>query len=359
MGIIKRQIYKYLPFFRWLIILVIIALFSAFLWLIKPALNQLIQTTIRGPRLIYQLLTADTSSLASINNRTNFLVLGISGGNHEGSKLADTMIFISTDKTTADTVMLSIPRDIWLDSLQAKINSAYYYGEEKKPGGGFVLAKDAVYEIFGQPIQYVLLVDFKGFSQAIDLLGGIEVKVERSFDDFKYPIEGKEKDLCNGDKEYKCRYEQVHFDAGVQQMNGETALKFVRSRNAQGEEGSDFSRSQRQQKVMLAIKDKILSPKILLNPTKIKGLRKTLGDYIKMDTPLKDNQVTALFSLLIRFVKNKNQIRTITLDIGTEDNPGFLYNPAIEKYQQWVLVPKSGNWLEIQKYVKDKIEKGY
>lgn len=204
-----------------------------------------------------------------------------------------------------------------------------------------------------------MLVDFTGFSRVIDLLGGIEVNVERSFDDYKYPIAGREKDLCNGDKEFKCRYEHIHFNSGLQPMNGETALKYVRSRNAEGEEGTDFSRSQRQQKVMLAIKDKILSYKVLLNPAKIKELKSALGDYIKLDTSLNDNQITALFSLMIRFVKNKNQIRTITIDTGTEDNPGFLYNPPLEKYKQWVLVPQSGNWLEIQKYVKDKIEKDY
>lgn len=359
MGKIKRLIYKYLSFTRWLIILGLFSLLIGLFLVIRPAINQFIQTTIRGPRLIYQLLVADTSSLSSQNNRTNFLILGISGGSHEGSNLTDTMMFISTDKTTADTVMLSIPRDIWLDSLKAKINSAYYYGEEKKPSGGFVLAKDAVYEIFNQPINYSVLVDFTGFSRVIDLLGGIEVNVERSFDDYKYPIAGREKDLCNGDKEFKCRYEHIHFNSGLQPMNGETALKYVRSRNAEGEEGTDFSRSQRQQKVMLAIKDKILSYKVLLNPAKIKELKSALGDYIKLDTSLNDNQITALFSLMIRFVKNKNQIRTITIDTGTEDNPGFLYNPPLEKYKQWVLVPQSGNWLEIQKYVKDKIEKDY
>lgn len=131
MGKIKRLIYKYLSFTRWLIILGLFSLLIGLFLVIRPAINQFIQTTIRGPRLIYQLLVADTSSLSSQNNRTNFLILGISGGSHEGSNLTDTMMFISTDKTTADTVMLSIPRDIWLDSLKAKINSAYYYGEEK------------------------------------------------------------------------------------------------------------------------------------------------------------------------------------------------------------------------------------
>ena len=255
--------------------------------------------------------------------------------------------------------MLAIPRDIWLDSLQAKINTAYHYGEEKKPGGGFVLAKDAVYQVLNQPVHYAVLIDFAGFEKIIDLLGGIKIKVDRAFDDFKYPIAGKENDDCGGDKEYKCRYEHLHFDAGWQEMDGKTALKFVRSRNAEGEEGTDFSRSQRQKKVILAVKDKIFSAQVLLNPKKISELKQALGDHLKLDSQLSKEQTTAFISLLLRFVKNKKTIRTISFDYGDEENLGFLYSPPISQYGQWVLRPRAGNWREIHKYVQEKIEKGY
>ncbi len=204
-----------------------------------------------------------------------------------------------------------------------------------------------------------MLLDFDGFTEVVDLLGGLDVKIDRTFDDYQYPIAGKENDLCGSDPEYKCRYEHLHFDAGLQRMDGKTALKFVRSRHAQGEEGTDFARSQRQQKIILAIKDKFFSYKTLLNPQKMAEIKNTLGNHIKSDTQLTDKHITAFLGLLIRFVKNKNQIRTITIDTGTEDNPGFLYNPPTAKYGQWVLAPRGDNWQEVQKFVEEKIYKGY
>jgi len=96
----------------------------------------------------------------------------------------------------------------------------------------------------------------------VDLLDGVEVDVENTFDDYRYPINGKENDLCDGDPEYDCRYEDIHFDQGLQLMSGETSLKYVRSRNAEGDEGTDFARSQRQQRLLLSFKEKNIYSKI-------------------------------------------------------------------------------------------------
>lgn len=329
------------------------------LHLIFPGIKKLVDKIIIGPRTAISLLTADTSSLSSAKNRINLLILGIGGESHEEVDLTDTIIFISVDKEDADMVMLSLPRDIWIEALKTKVNAVYYYGEEREKGEGFALIKDAVYQILDQPIHYVIVIDFEGFVKAVDLLGGIEVKVDRAFDDYKYPISGKGLDKCGGDPEYKCRYEHLHFDAGLQHMNGERALKFVRSRNAEGEEGTDFARSQRQQKIILALVNKVFSYKVLFNPAKISELKKTFGDHVKFETQFNEEQITAFLSLFLRFVKNKNEIRTITLDYGDEDSPGFLYNPSFHESGQWVLLPRAEDWDEIQKYVEEKIYKRY
>lgn len=322
-------------------------------------MSEIIKKIIIGPRTAISLLKADTSSLNSFKDRTNLLILGIGGESHEKIDLTDTIIFTSIDKKSSDTMMLSLPRDIWIDSLQTKINAVYYYGEEKEENGGFVLIKDAVYQILNQPIHYIVLIDFEGFVKAVDLLGGVDVKVERSFDDYKYPIPGKGLDECGGDPEYKCRYEHLHFDTGLQHMDGKIALKFVRSRNAEGEEGTDFARSQRQQKIILAVARKVFSLKTLLNPRKIIDLKKAFGEHVKFDTQFSEEQTTAFISLFLRFVKNKNEIRTISLDYGDEDSPGFLYNPQFHQSNQWVLIPRAEDWQKIQKYVEEKIYKGY
>ncbi len=355
----KRKIYRHQKILKPAFNLLIIAIIVFFIYSLFPFFWNLVKKTFIGPKMAYSLLTADTSSLESHNNRVNLLILGIGGEEHEGIDLTDTIIFTSIDKKTADTVMLSLPRDIWIDQAQAKINALYHYGEEKKEGGGFVLVKDAVLQTLNQPVHYAALVDFEGFVKLIDLLGGIEVKVDRAFDDYQYPIPGKENDECNGDPEYKCRYEHISFQAGLQPMDGQSALKFVRSRNAEGEEGTDFARSQRQQKIIKAIAQKIFSYQVLLNPNKLIELRKTFGDHVKFDTQFNEDQITAFLSLFLRFVKNKNEVRTINLDYGDEDNLGFLYNPPDHESGQWVLIPRADDWSEIQKYVEEKIYKGY
>ena len=321
----------------------------------KPTLDILSKILI-GPRMIVSFLVNPETVLSSHDGRTNLLILGVAGGNHEGADLTDTIIFTSVDLRSGDVAMLSLPRDIWLDSLEAKVNSAYHYGEAKSPGSGFVLAKDATYQITGQPIDYTVLIDFTGFVKAIDLVGGVEVEVERTFTDEKYPIPGKEKDDCQGDKEYHCRYETIHFERGRQHMDGTTALKFVRSRNAAGEEGTDFARSARQQKVILALKNKILSTDTLLSPSKLLSLRRTFAQHVKIDKDLHEEELAGFANLFWRYVRGKNVLRTLTLDTGTEENPGFLISPPISTYGQWVLLPRSGNWQEFQKYLKQKLE---
>jgi len=356
---IKRKIIQQRNLVRAGALILLIGLMIGVFWLASPLLEKALGNVLRGPRMAYSLLTADTSSLDSSNERVNVLILGIGGEEHKEVELTDTMIFASIDKKNADTVMLSIPRDIWIGSLKTKVNAVYYYGEQDKKGGGFVLAKDAVYEILDQPIHYAVLVDFEGFVKAINLLGGIEVKVDRGFDDYRYPIPGKENDLCNGDAEFKCRYEHLHFDAGKQEMDGERALKFVRSRNAEGDEGTDFARSKRQQKVIMAVAKKLFSYKTLLNPGKLMDLKNTFGEHVKFDREFSKEQVTAFMSLFLRFIRRGNEIRTFSIDTGSDDNPGFLYQPDTEEYDQWVLLPRGDDWTEIQKYVEEKIYKGY
>ena len=213
-----------------------------------------------------------TSKIKSTDQKINVLILGKSGAGHTAPDLTDTVIFSSVSFNNNPSIrLISVPRDIWIPEIRAKINSAYYWGKQKN-NDGMSLSKDLVEGIVGEPIHYVVVFDFSSFTKIIDVLGGVEVNVERSFIDEKYPIAGKENDLCEGDKTYKCRYETITFGKGKQLMDGTTALKFVRSRNAQGDEGTDIAREQRQQEIIVAVKNTILSTKTLLNPNKMWGI---------------------------------------------------------------------------------------
>lgn len=297
----------------------------------------------------FSLLLASPQALEAREGRTNLLILGAGGAGHEAADLTDTIIFISLDHQDRRPVLLSLPRDIWITSMRAKINTAYYYGNQKREGGGIILAKSSVSEILDQPVHYAAVIDFAGFVKTLDLLGGVEVEVERSFDDYKYPIPGKENDDCGGDPEFSCRYEHIHFEEGPQVMDGATALKFVRSRNAEGEEGTDFARSARQQKVVLALKKKLSSPTILLSPGKILALWQIFNDSVETDVP--KSKWPALGRLL--FSLNQERIRSEVLNGGLPDQEGFLENPPISSRfdNQWVLVPADGTWDEAQEWI--------
>lgn len=307
----------------------------------------MIKGLVFGPGSVFSLVT-DSDKLETFKGRTNVLVLGIGGEGHSGADLTDTLIFFSIKKETNNVLMLSIPRDLWVPSLRAKINTAYHYGEEKELGKGLVLAKAAVAEVLGVPVHYATVVDFTGFVKAVDLLGGVDIEVERSFDDFKYPIPGKEDAQPESE-----RYEHLHFGAGWQRMDGATALKYSRSRYAEGEEGTDFARSRRQQRLVKALFDKILSTQTLLDLGKVSQLLEILGQSVK--TEVKPEDYPYFLKMAIK-VKKEN-LRSVVLD-GWQEEDGLLVNPPKTKdYDyQWVLVPRDGDWAKIHEWVERLLE---
>lgn len=270
---------------------------------------------------------ASPTKVESVAGRTNLLILGKAGQGHEASDLTDTIIFASISYPSSRLTLISLPRDIWIPAIRAKVNSAYYWGNQKKSGGGLILAKSTVEEIVGQPIHYAVVVDFSGFIKIVDVAGGVDVDVERGFVDEKYPIPGKENDLCDGDPTFACRYETVSFEKGAQRMDGETALKFVRSRNAQGEEGTDLARAARQQKVILAIRQKVTTPAVFLSPKKLLAIWRVVKESVESDISTPIGAVLARWALRAR-----NNISTYVLTEDLLIHPPFLSATTINMF---------------------------
>lgn len=279
--------------------------------------------------------------LQSDAGRTNVLLLGVGGEGHKGGDLTDSILFISLGLEGQTAKIIPIPRDIWVDSLAAKINTAYHYGNEKGEGVGRNLAKQAVAEILGVPVHYALVLDFQGFVKAIDAVGGIDVEVERTFDDYKYPIPGLE----TAEPE-SARYEHIHFDQGFTHMDGETALKFARSRHALGDEGTDFARAARQEKILLAFRHKVLSTQTLFSASAIDDLKNSLTSSI--DTDIGSREQASFFKLFLGLGSLDN-IESLSL---TE----YLQNPKITKNYggQWVLIP-APTLEALQTYVQESL----
>jgi len=316
---------------------------------------------------LFQLVFNKGVNLRESDGRINVLILGTSGKNHEGPNLTDTIIFASINPAKNNVTLVSIPRDLWVPSLSEKANTAY-------AKGGLPLAEKTVSRILNKPVGYGMRLNFDGFVRAVDLVGGVDLKIDKSFDDFEYPIEGKENDPCGHKqddlaslasassqlKEFPCRYKTIHFDKGLQHLNGEKALEYVRSRHAQGDEGTDFARSARQEKVIKSFKNKIFSLETVLNPIRLISLYATLKGNV--DTDVKKEELDD-FVRLFQGLKN-TKVESAVIDFGDDlkKRPGLLIHPQIssEYNYEWVLIPRigNGNFQEIQGYVDCEITLG-
>lgn len=336
------------------------------------------------------------TSLSPADKQVNILLLGIAGGAHAGSNLTDTIIVASYNLKTNELYLFSIPRDLWLPSLKSKANAIYEIGLSDNNGLG--LAKTVMGNVLGIPIHYGLRMDFRGFVQAIDAIDGIEVEVERAFDDYLYPIQGAEDDLCGntekemdfnesdakklniepgkrtvlitadgsiatdsaeedkGVKYFSCRYEHIKFDKGKTKMAGAVALAFVRSRHGTDGEGSDFKRAKRQQKVLEAVKNKALSLETLANPQKLADLVKVLGKSIDTDISIKD--AVEFYKLS----KNLDKTSNFILDDSPKkdlpnDRKSLLIHPLASDYGgAYVLVSQDDDFSAIQEYIRKILE---
>ncbi len=190
---------------------------------------------------------ADEAQPSSDNRRITFLLLGVDQRPDDPSPpRTDNMIVVTVDPETSQVGMISLPRDLFVPipeyQYSGKINTAYYLGEVNKyPGGGGALAKKTVSEFLGYPVDYYVKINFDGFIEAIDAIGGVDVVVPKTIHDEEYPT-------------IDYGVETFHIDAGPQHLDGATALKYVRTRHAD----DDFQRSKRQQQVLLAVKDKLI-----------------------------------------------------------------------------------------------------
>jgi len=283
-------------------------------------------------------LTSATLKPTQLNGegsgRVNILVMGIGGAGHDGPNLSDTMMVWSIDPQTKDVAMLSVPRDLYVKIPghgYGKINSANALGGPK-------LAEQVVETVIGVPIHYYAVVDFSGFKQAVDAVGGVDIDVTTPLIDPKYP--------CDDGTKYANDYCPIHFNVGVQHMNGATALKYSRSR----ETTSDFARAARQQQVLVAVRQKALAASTLTNPAKVTGLIEAIGNHFKTDLQFKD------MMRLASIVKDMDtsKITQKVLDTGQPDSLLIDGSGTIAGAGS-IELPKAGtfNYSDVQDFVKN------
>lgn len=182
-------------------------------------------------------------------HRINILLVGYGGGTHDGAQLADSVMVASYDPKAHRVSMLSLPRDLIVlnkEGKSSKLNailSRSYNTNGRDIAGAAQDLITTVEKVTGLEIPYYAMIDFNGFVELVDGLGGIDIYVPQHFLDREYPVD------WNG------TYEIFELFEGRNHLSGPNTLKYARSRHST----SDFSRSKRQQKIIEAIAKKILS----------------------------------------------------------------------------------------------------
>ncbi len=285
----------------------------------------------------------DIQLIGEGDGQVNILLLGIGGAGHDGGYLSDTMILAQIRPEDKKVSLISIPRDYLADlgpALgQRKINAAFAegYNKNKNFNDGGKAAIAAVEKISGLKIPYFAVVDFAGFQEGVDVIGGVDIDIERTFTDYSYP---------DNNEGY---IPAVTFKAGVEHMNGKRALIFARSRHAAGPEGSDFARSARQQKVMQAVKDKATSLNVITDSGKLNELITVLGNHFHTNIQL--DEMLKLYGLSKDF--GQESIVSLNLDPSTN----LICPEILQSNGAYVLSPCPGKKnSDIQNFFKNSFD---
>ena len=184
----------------------------------------------------------------------NVLLTGHGGVGHSGGGLMDAIMVVSVNVTDKKASIISFPRDFWFSGHKINADPSL---------------KDALVGVTGLSISNFISIDFISFVNMINSIGGITVDVKKAYTDNFYPVRGKENELCGMsnekiaevhklytnfelEKQFTCRYETISYKVGLNNMSGEEALKYVRSRHG----GNDFERSRHQFEALKAILQK-------------------------------------------------------------------------------------------------------
>jgi len=292
-------------------------------------------------RVVHLTTSDDKLIKGEKEDRINILLLGIGGAGHDGGYLADTIMLASIKPSTKQVALISIPRDLSLPNRNGrwlKINSVHAHAEARERGSGGDAMIDLMSFNLNIPIHYYIRLDFQGFIKVIDELGGIEVNVENTLNDYRYPLMGEEEN-----PDYYARYEHLFIEKGLQKMDGSLALKYARSRYAAGIEGSDFARARRQQLILAAVKEKLLSKSNLLKPMMLSRVISELNRNIKTNL-----DIWEMLKLWNDYKSiNKDEIISQVFD----DGPGGLLMASRGEDGAYILIPQTGNFKEVEEKI--------
>lgn len=286
------------------------------------------------------------------DGRVNILMLGKGGDGHDGPDLTDTILIASIDPVQKQAALLSIPRDLWVQPEgfgPMKINAVYanakYAAQAKKMSSadvekaGLAAIEKEIQTDIGIPIHYHVMVDFKAFEQAINTVGGVDSTV------------------ASTETVYEVLYDQsigknyvLDVKEGPQHFDGQRALFYARSRHSSAR--GDFDRTQRQRKILLALKDKILSLGTFANPVKISQLTDAFGNHVQANMSV--GEVMRLYDI------GKGIDSSSVASVGLADPPNnYVTTDSINGIS--IVRPRAGvtDFSEIQSYIRNALKDGF
>lgn len=332
---IKKKMSKKKKFIiAFLFLLLIGAAVFAWLWL-----NGFLSKITDGNANLFDFIVAkDVELKKDENGRTNILVFGTSGydmsgaegkGKHDGAQLTDSIMMVSFDQETKDLAMISVPRDLYVGktcTATGKINEVYYCANQKGDDEekGAKALQETMEKVTGLSSQYYVHLNWGALVQIVDALGGITVTLDENIKD-------------NWTKTYISAGEPVT-------LNGEQALGLARARH--GTTGGDFTRGASQQKILVALANKI-SEKDSLSVQEALGMMDALGDNLRMD--FNADEIKTLVHLAPEV--SLENMRQIPLTNVGDDKKNYVTTGEIGGISY--VIPSAGkdNYTEIKKYI--------
>jgi len=373
---------------KWFKILAIIAILflivgGAFAWKTGSILNKISTGGILGS-LLHTLPGVNNQLKGESEGRINILLMGMRGENVPGGGLlADTIMLFSIVPKENKISIISIPRDLYVDNVvwsnKTKINAVYAAGEENGKKQGIQEMEKVVSNVTGLPISYGVSINFAGFKQLVDTIGGVQITLDKPFDEaiqFNEPhvcdsfftvktgqwqnkIKSSHTVIVNGVKKkvsvkvptyplctapadtLECGG-NFKLPTGAQTLTGEQALCYARSRAT----SSDFERAKRQQQIIQLVEKKLLSAGTLTDFGKLNGILNSLGDNVRSD--LQPWEMKRFYDLYLGM--NSPQVYQRVLENTDE---GLLYNPPETPETGYILLPIGDNYDKIREMAKN------
>lgn len=276
--------------------------------------------------------------------QVNVLLLGIGGPGHDGPYLSDTIIVAQLRPGDKKATLISIPRDYLVNTPeigQRKINAVFAesYQKNKDWNKAGQSIREVVSKISGLEIPYFAVMDFKGFEKTIDMLGGVDIQIDRTFTDYTYP------DSKNG------YLPAVTFKEGQEKMDGKRALIFARSRHAAGEEGTDYARSVRQQKIISAAKEKVTSLNLIADAGKVNEIFTIVGEHFH--TNMTPGQLLRAYGL------SKDFGEDAVISLSLDPSSGIICPQILEESGAFVITVCPGKTTQdVKDYFKNSFSTG-